>query len=214
MTNLEYELKNMTYRHRDGSFQTRATRRTDLRVIARELNELGFKYLSAHSLKPKHVLALVEYWQERGLSVGTQQRYVVSLRWWAEKVCKSDVIPASNAALGIGSRSFVALNSASLYLSEMQLCEVPHDWLRLALRLQQEFGLRREEALKFRPDYALRDDRIELMRSWCKGGRARTVPIWTPQQALLLDDIRSFNTEGSLVPSAKSYKQGVNIYEY
>ncbi|MGV2528036.1 UNVERIFIED_CONTAM: integrase, partial [Bacillus thuringiensis] len=41
----------------------------------------------------------------------------------------------------------------------------------LAIQLQREFGLRREESLKFQPSYAIKEHKIELNSSWTKGGR-------------------------------------------
>ena len=49
--------------------------------------------------------------------------------------------------------------------------------VRMALRLQAEFGLRREEAMKFTPSYADRGDRLAVKGSTAKGGRPREVPV-------------------------------------
>jgi hypothetical protein len=38
----------------------------------------------------------------------------------------------------------------------------------MSLRLQEAFGLRREESIKFRPSAA---DHIAIQSSWAKGGR-------------------------------------------
>ena len=46
-------------------------------------------------------------------------------------------------------------------------------YVRLSIRLQAAFGLRREESIKFNPSYAIQDDHIRLKSSWTKGGRAR-----------------------------------------
>jgi hypothetical protein len=51
----------------------------------------------------------------------------------------------------------------------------------MSLRLQAAFGLRREESIKFRPDYADRSDHIILKGSWTKGGRERAIPITMPE---------------------------------
>lgn len=53
-------------------------------------------------------------------------------------------------------------------------------------QLQSAFGLRREEAIKFSPNYAIKDDHIKLKASRTKGGRARTVPIRNDEQRQLL----------------------------
>jgi hypothetical protein len=52
----------------------------------------------------------------------------------------------------------------------------------MSLELQRAFGLRREEAIKFSPNYADQGDQLLLKASWTKGGKARTVPVRTQDQ--------------------------------
>jgi len=49
--------------------------------------------------------------------------------------------------------------------------------VRMSLELQQAFGLRREEAIKFQPSFADRGDHIVLKESWTKGGKSRVIPV-------------------------------------
>ena len=184
-----------------------------MRRIARELHELGFRHMNTRSLKPKHVEALVESWKERGLTVGTLKVYMTHLRWWAEKVRKNSVIPRRNADLGIPYRSQIATESRSITMDESMFATIKVEWLRYALRLQQELGLRKEEAMKFRPGYAIQHDHIRLKGSWCKGGRPRVIPICTTKQRELLDELANRFEEGSLIPSHLSYKQARQKYE-
>ena len=71
MRNLNYELKQLCHRNRDGSYATQADRARILDLIANQLHELGYKDMRATSLKPKHVEALVERWKAESLSPGT-----------------------------------------------------------------------------------------------------------------------------------------------
>src|SRR5205085_7900825 len=48
----------------------------------------------------------------------------------------------------------------------------------MSLRLQAAFGLRREESIKIRPDWADRGDVLKLKDSWTKGGKERDVQRW------------------------------------
>ena len=57
-----------------------------------------------------------------------------------------------------------------LVLDRAKLAQVRDERVRLSLELQAAFGLRREEAIKFRVADADRGDRIALRPSWCKGG--------------------------------------------
>lgn len=60
--------------------------------------------------------------------------------------------------------------------------------VKMALRLQAAFGLRREEASKFSPSWADRGEMIVVRASTAKGGRARNVAIPTDGQRSLLDE--------------------------
>jgi hypothetical protein len=62
---------------------------------------------------------------------------------------------------------------------------------QLSMQLAREFGLRREESLKFQVNVADKGDRIDLKPSWCKGGRARSIDVKTQEQRQLLDKIKS-----------------------
>ena len=83
----------------------------------------------------------------------------------------------------------------------------------MSLELQQAFGLRREEAIKFMPDYANRGDHLVLKDSWTKGGKARVVPVRTDAQRAVLERARRLAGKGSLIPSAKNYRQQLRVYE-
>jgi integrase len=83
----------------------------------------------------------------------------------------------------------------------------------LSLRLQAAFGLRREEAIKFSPNYAIKDHHIKLKSSWTKGGRARTVPIRNDEQRRLLEDVRKLARGGALISPDKNYEKQLHRYE-
>jgi len=199
-------LKELCKANRDGSFSTQATRKSILNRIANQLHELGYRRMKAKSLKPKHVEALVSLWKDQGLSVGTLKNYMAALRRWATKIGKPDIVPKDNAAFDIGKHSQVAEESKAWKLREAHLNKVSDEYVRLSLRLQAAFGLRREEAIKFRPNYAIKDDHIKLKASWTKGGRARCVPIRTNKQRKLLEEVRNLARGGALIPPNKNYE--------
>ena len=86
MRDLNYELKQLCQRNRDGSYATQNARERILTLIANQLHEMGFRHMRADSLKPKHVEALVARWKAEGISVGTFKNRMTVLRWWAEKI--------------------------------------------------------------------------------------------------------------------------------
>src|SRR3546814_4610441 len=82
------------------------------------------------------------------------------LRWWAEKVGKAGILPADNTKLGIPERRYVTGENKAKELGD-RLNRITDPHVRMSLRLQEAFGLRREESIKFQPRYADRTDRSE-----------------------------------------------------
>ncbi|HUL47181.1 MAG TPA: phage integrase N-terminal domain-containing protein [Steroidobacteraceae bacterium] len=213
MLDLEYDLKTICRRNRDGSHMTQAQREQRLRMIARDLHRLGYRNMRAGSLKPKHVQALVADWHERGLSAGTIKNRMADLRWWAEKTGKQSVLANDNAHYGIEQRIFVTNQTKARELPTDAVALVDDQHVRMSLRLQEAFGLRREESIKFSPTYADRGDHLHLKASWCKGGRVREVPIRTAEQRALLAQVHAFAGKGSLIPPERTYIQQRRVYE-
>ena len=213
MKDLNYQLMKLCRDNRDGGFSTQATRSRILDLIANQLRELGFRRMQPKSLKPKHVDALLAHWQNQGIGVGTLKNRLSALRWWAKKVNKPSIIARDNSVYGIGKREYVARESKAQKLNDKKLSEISDGHVRLSIRLQAEFGLRREESIKFSPSYAIKDDHICLKSSWTKGGRARTVPIRNDEQRQLLEEIQDLAKGGSLIPPELNYVQQLHRYE-
>jgi hypothetical protein len=75
---LNYQLKQLCRRNRDGSYRTQADRERQLTLIANQLHGLGYRKMNAQSLKPKHVEVLVKHWQQEDLSVGAIKNRLTS----------------------------------------------------------------------------------------------------------------------------------------
>jgi site-specific recombinase XerD len=210
---LNHQLKQLCRRNRDGSHATQRDRERMLNLIADRLHALGFRGMSARSLKPKHVEALVEQWREEELSIGTLKNRMAALRWWAQKVDRQNVIARSNAHYGIPERSFTSDGSKAKTVDPTDLEKVRDPHVRMSLELQRAFGLRREEAIKFSPSYADQGDHLLLKASWTKGGKARLIPVRTPAQREVLDRAHRLVGGGSLIPSHRNYRQQLRVYE-
>ena len=210
---LNHQLKTLCRNNREGSYGTQVRRERELTLMANELHELGYRGMNSHSLKPKHVEALVGHWLEKEVAAGTIKNRMAAFRWWARKVNRQNVVARSNDHYGIPNRIFVTGSSKAKSVSTMQLEKVRDQHVRMSLELQQAFGLRREEAIKFSPSYADQRDRLILKRSWTKGGKARTVPIRTEAQRDVLGRAHKLAGKGSLIPSARNYVQQLRIYE-
>ena len=204
---LNYQLKQLCQRNRDGSYATQQNRERLLSLMADQLNMLGYRGLRAQSLKPKHVEALVTKWRQEELSVGTVKNRMAALRWWAQKVDRRNVIARSNDHYGIPERRFVASESKAQQVGEADLERVRDPHVRMSLELQQAFGLRREEAIKFRPSYADRGDRLVLKDTWTKGGKAREIPMRNAAQREVVARAHRLAGKGSLIPRDRNYRQ-------
>src|SRR5690606_8600707 len=97
-------------------------------------------------------------------------------------------------------------------LPEEKLSRINDPYVRLSLELQRTFGLRREEAIKFRPSYADRGDHIQLKASWTKGGKERTLPIRNTEQREVLDRVWQRAGNRALIPAERSYIQQQRVY--
>jgi len=212
MDDLKFTLLELCRRNRDGSHATQADRQRTLCLASQQLREAGFRQMRATSIKERHVMALLERWRAEGLSAGTLKNRLAHLRWWAEKVDRAGAIVADNARLKIPERRFVTNEDKARRL-DGGLDRVRDLHIRMSLELQRAFGLRREESIKFRPHYADRGNRIVLKGSWTKGGRARTVPITTPEQRAVLDRAHRLAGAGSLIPAQKTYIQQRHTYD-
>ena len=113
--NLNYQLKQLCRENRDGSYMTQSNRERLLALIANQLQELGYRGMGTHSLKPKHVEALVERWRGEGISVGSVKKRMSALRSWAGKIGRQNVgarlnehcgIPEQSSSSGRASRGF------------------------------------------------------------------------------------------------------------
>lgn len=219
MNRLEYHLMQICHRNRDGSFATQSNRREMLSLFSRELREIRYKVnnLSPHDLKGRHVNALVKKWQSENKSIGTIKNRMSVLRWLFEKIGKPEVVK-ENSFYCIENRQYVTNQNKSISINGLDLSKVD-PFIEQSLRLQDCFGLRREESMKFRPDYALDSQTIEnakyikLKSSWTKGGRARTIPIFSEKQRQELRNAFALVHSGSLIPPHKTYKAHLASFE-
>jgi Phage integrase, N-terminal/Integrase len=215
MRDLNYALKHLCRRNRDGSYATQADREHILDLIADQLEEMGFRDMDAHSLKPKHVEKLVDCWLAEKLSPGTIKNRMTTLRWWAEKVGKQNVMARTNAAYGIPDRVYVTNISKAKDLAMEQLETIRTLCIRVSLRPQAAFGLRREESIKIVPSWADRGASLVLKDSWTKGGRQCEIPIRTAEQRQLVDEAKVLAKGKSLVaPGYATYAEYLKHFRY
>jgi integrase len=209
---LTFHLMQLARRNEDGSFKTQANRRHMLKLFARELKEGGFKLPSAGSLKPKHIAFLVSEWKTAKLSDRTIENRLCALRWWSEKIGKASVVKRRNEDYGVCGDRTPKLRARGL--DRDRLAKVHSSHVQASLELQAAFGLRAEEAIKFTPAFADRGDHIQLKPSWCKGGRARSIPVTHQRQRDILDRVRHLAGNGALIEPGRNYVQQKWAYDH
>lgn len=221
MARLHEEFFAICNRNRDGSFATQSNRRAILKQFADDLARAGFniRKMSAHDLKGRHVGALLGRWQAEGLAVSTIKNRMAVLRWWAEKVGNPGAVK-SNDDLALEKREYSTNENKAASLESVDLSKFD-ERIAASLVLQAEFGLRREEAMKIQPEYALSGrspldpatKEIRLKGSWTKGGRDRVIPIRTAAQREALVRAAVLAQSGSLIPLGSSYRQHLIKWE-
>jgi site-specific recombinase XerC len=213
MRDLNYQLKQLGQRNRDGSYATRADRERMLALFANQLHEMGYRHMRAASLKPKHVEGLLALWRTEALSAATIKNRLAVLRWWAEKIGKENVLARENDAYAVERRQFVTNQDKGKALDPLMLDQVSSPYVVMSLRLQEAFGLRREESIKIRPTWADQGNVLRLKDSWTKGGRYREVPIGSERQRAVLEEAKRLAGGGSLIPATLSYRAQLNAFK-
>lgn len=206
MRDLNYQLKQLCNRNRDGSYATQSDRARILSHVANQLHELGYRHMNADSLRPKHVDALIQQWKSEGISAGTMKNRMSAMRWWAQKIGKDNIIARDNRSYDIDKRKFVTNISKATTLDSARLAKIADAYTAMSLRLQSAFGLRREESIKINPTWADGGDRLKLKDTWTKGGKYREIAIRTPEQRTALNEAKRLAAGGSLIPASLRYR--------
>ncbi|MCY4142884.1 MAG: hypothetical protein OXG08_04220 [Gammaproteobacteria bacterium] len=71
MHDLNYDLRNLSRRNRDGSRSTQANHQKRLQQMADDLHAMGFRHMRSRSLKSEYVESLIKLWKARDLPEGT-----------------------------------------------------------------------------------------------------------------------------------------------
>jgi site-specific recombinase XerC len=192
------------------SYMSRANYKDMLNLCVRQLDKSGYQIDHINQLKQKHIRTLVANWKKEDLSNATMKNRLSVLRYACDLMRKRQVVH-SNAHYGIGGRNYAGQSNKAI--EAIALDKIADPYIRISLELQQQFGLRREESIKFIPAQADKDNHIELQASWTKGGIRRLVPITTAAQRDCLNRAKQFIGSGSLIPQGKTYIQQRNFYD-
>lgn len=187
------------------SFQSLSDYKGILKRSLEQLNKMGIILRSIDQLKQKHVDKLIQAWSEAKLSTGTIKNRLSALRRVTELSGRKEVVK-SNYDYNIGPRQYYS--EISKAIDTIDINKIDDPYIQASLMLQREFGLRREESIKFKPHQADETNGIRLQASWTKGGIERLIPITNPQQRETLNRIKELvGKNESLIPKDSNYKK-------
>lgn len=206
-----HQIKQVMFRNRDGSHATQAERRKIMKLIDKQLKEMGVRNLQLQNMKYKHIQKLLNKWKEQELSAGTIKNRMSHIRWLTEKIDKKGICPNSNATLGIERRVYVTNINHAKNLSSESLAKISDPYLVCSFKLQAAFGLRKEESMKIQLRFSDQGEKLVIVKS--KGNRPREVPIRTDYQRQTLNEAKEIAKSGSLIPPHLKYVQQKARYE-
>ena len=202
----------------DKSFATQASVKERLITSIKDLHALGYKIKNINNLQPKHIEKLVSHWQEKELSTGSIKNRMSDFRLIAKTTGRTHLVESKNKAYEIPDRSFIPTSNKAT--KEFDVNKFNNEkYLKASLELQKQFGLRREECLKIKPEQALKtnssgESYLKLNSSWTKGGISRIIPITNPAQLEAIKAAQNLVGNKSMIPQDKSYYQHRRHYEY
>lgn len=220
MENLRKNIIDTLKINNDGSYSTQANRKKILMMCVDRLTEKYGNELLATDLKGRHINHLLREWKNDGVSAGTLKNRMSHLRWLSKKIGNTGLVK-DNATYGISDRKYITNVDKSIDVTLAQLSRLsPH--IRQSVELQKSFGLRREEATKFQPSFALggydpqNAPVLRIKPQWSKGGRYREIPITTDAQRIALAGtlVLVGNGDGSLIPPERTYKDHISKFEH
>lgn len=204
-------INNLFKNERSLSHQTRHDYAREMQRMARDLHKGRHPISNIKDIKQKHVLYLVDLWQKKQLSAGTIKNRLSQIRFLVKKFDKPNVLPDKNDELNVARRTYIATQTKAIH--DFDAARFADPLIKYSVRLQQAFGLRREESIKFDVSYADRGDYIELKESWTKGGIARRIPVLYPEQRALLNEIRAtIPRDQALIPENKTFAYQKKLY--
>jgi site-specific recombinase XerD len=197
---------------RVGSYETQDARKKILHLFSNDLVALGYGLRHIKGLQEKHIMAVLKSWMKDKIQNSTLKNRTSALRFLCKCINKPSIIK-SNEEIGIGKRKYLPTENKAIHNPDFS--RITNSYVHISLQLQRVFGLRREEAIKIKPHIADKNNQLELLSSWCKGGRGRMVPIRTEEQRYWLEQakIQAGKFGNSLIPEKKKYINQRDIYD-
>lgn len=200
-----------------ASAATRAKRIDTLYCGFAELRDLGYRLDDVRSFRAKHMTALAQRWEEKGLSASTIQGRISVFRQFSRWIGKEGMIESSERyvrSAGSVRRSTINMQDKSWSAhgvepkAKIEEVRSYDERVAMALELQLAFGLRAQEACMLRPHLSDLGAVLDVRRG-TKNGRPRVVEIRNANQRAVLDRAKALvrGRAESIGDPAKTLKQ-------
>ena len=229
-----------TAKHKETSFKTRQERASFLRRFFRDLkHKAAFSTLpDPRNLGERHVRAMVALWQKEKLAPATIQTYLSFLRGLAQWIGKPGLV-CQPQHYGLQPDEYQRHEAASRDKSWSgqhidiegvidQICRFDRH-VGAAMLLVQTMGLRRKEAIMFRPHVCTvpfeatglplnkkKADSYAQIKAGSKGGRERFVALDTPQRIAAIAHAQALVTaaDGHMGQPSYTLEQALRRFNY
>lgn len=217
---------------RKSSFATQQNVGNGLFRLFRQLHEMGFQLENPRNLHIKHVKALYQWMEERfeagELSSATIQGYVSYLRKFSRWIGKPDLLSSPHVSF---TNPDCARRTQNTEIDRSwEACEIDigsvidtateiQPWIGAALLAQTAFGLRRKEALCFRPSADYQGNGLIQISRGTKGGRIRIIALHTQWQYEVLAFLTAYchrnrNESGFIGDPDRTLEANLRHYSY
>lgn len=182
-----------------ASAATQDKRADGLYAGFRDLKALGYRLASVSSLGGRHIRALTQLWEKRGLSPATLQNNLSIFRTLATWLGKAGMVEGPEKYFSSGAARRSTINRADKswtakgidVTAKLEQVHAKDARVALQLELQRVFGLRSREAMQLQPHRADKGPYLAVNLG-TKGGRDRVVPINTPEKRTLIERAKTF----------------------
>jgi len=232
--------KQHTAKQKEVSFKTRQERADFFRRFFRDLKDKAeFKTRpDPRNLRERHIRASVAVWQKEGLAPATIQTYLSFLRGLANWIGKPGLVRAPHY-YGLQPDAYQRHEAAQRDKSwsaqgidiDGLIREISHfdPYVGAAMRLVRAMGLRRKEAIMFRPHRCVvsfeatglplhkrKAERYARIKAGSKGGRERFVALDTPECLAAIEHAQAVVTtsDGHMGHPPHSLEQALRRFNY
>lgn len=207
-----------------ASFATQSDRAIFLFNFFNTLRELGNK-VEPRNIKKRHIKRVAQEWERKQLAAATLQKYFSHLRQFAEWINKPGLVGEAEEFMqnpDALNRVYMATEDKSwdhkATIDKSKLLQDifnADEYVGIQVLMQDAFGLRKKEAICFRP-YIHEKDGMIFVTDGAKGGKSRIIPVDNDYKRAVIKKAQQFvnYTQAHLGNPKKNLEQNLERYDY